>query len=132
MGVLCTDPLQALWISCEYGLSHRLAFSDASKHAAFRNLQRTIADMRWQMARQMTEHDVARSTQAAAADDSPRLRKYDSSITLGAIAHQLSISSKEGRLAYDLRSIIQVCLHTHSAATATTQHVPYTKGGLCA
>ena len=65
------------------------------------------------MARQMTEHDVARTTQAAAADDSPRLRKYDSSITLGAIAHQLSISSKEGCLAYDLRSIIQVRQHTH-------------------
>ena len=81
-----------------------------------RALQRTIADLRWQVARQMTEHDVARTTQAAAAtaaDDSPRLRKYDSasSITLGAIAHQLSISSKEGRLAYDLRSIIQVCEH---------------------
>ena len=80
-----------------------------------RDLQRTIADLRWQMARQMTEHDGTRVSQAAsaAADDSPRLRKYDSasSITLGAIAHQLSISSKEGRLAYDLRSIIQVLSH---------------------
>lgn len=84
--------------------------------AMSRRLQRTIADMRWQMARQMTEHDVARTTQAAAADDSPRLRKYDSSITLGAIAHQLSISSKEGRLAYDFRSIIQVCTSAHGSS----------------
>ncbi|KAK9866098.1 hypothetical protein WJX84_006696 [Apatococcus fuscideae] len=70
-----------------------------------RTLQQTIADLRWQMARQMTEHKAARAPPPA--EDSRGLRRYDSSFTLGAIADQMSASSREGRLAFDLRSIVQ-------------------------